>query len=52
LHIWDEPDIAQPINRNEFNSITNAWYNESIIISNAIAKYTAEGISQTYSDAL
>ena len=32
LHIWDEPDIAQPINRNDFNAITNAWYNESIII--------------------
>lgn len=52
LHIWDEPDIAQPINRNDFNTITNAWYNESIIISNAIAKYTAEGISQTYSEIL
>ncbi len=52
LHIWDEPDIAQPINRNDFNAITNAWYNESIIISNVIAKYTAEGISQTYSEVL
>ncbi len=52
VHIWDEPDVAQPINRNDFNTITNAWYNESIIISNAIAKYTAEGISQTYSEVL